>query len=76
MLSVNDYYLGALMASRSMRARAGDDRGMDDGVSKLVYIAGAVALALAVVIFAINVFDDNKEDFNDPEIPAIDSDLP
>jgi len=72
---LNNYYLGAVMALRSLSDRAGDDRGIDDAPAKLIWIAGGVAIAIAAVAFAINVFNDTKDDYQDPVVPAVDGQL-
>lgn len=72
---LNDYYLGAVMALRSLRDHGRDDRGLDDAPAKLLWIAGGVVIAIAAVAFAINVFDQTKDDYQDPEIPAVDGGL-
>ncbi len=72
---LNNYYLGAVMALRSLRDRGSDDRGLDDAPAKLLWIAGGVAIAIAAVAFAINVFDQTKDDYQDPEIPAVNGEL-
>ncbi len=72
---LNNYYLGAVMALRSLRDRSQDDRGLDDAPAKLLWIAGGVVIAIAAVAFAINVFDQTKDDYQDPVIPAVDGEL-
>ena len=72
---LNNYYLGALMALRSLGHHTRDDRGLDDAPAKLLWIAGGVVIAIAAVAFAINVFDQTKDDYQDPEIPAVDGEL-
>ena len=72
---LNNYYLGAVMTLRSLRDRSQDDRGLDDAAAKLLWIAGGVVIAIAAVAFAINVFDQTKDDYQDPVIPAVDGEL-
>lgn len=72
---LNDYYIGARLAARSLHDRTSDDRGLDDAPAKLLWIAGGVAIAIAAVAFAINVFDQTKEDYQDPVVPAVDGGL-
>ena len=74
-MALNDYYLGARLALGSLRDHTSDDRGLDDAPAKLLWIAGGVAIAIAAVAFAINVFDQTKEDYQDPVVPAVDGDL-
>ncbi|MEL6893459.1 MAG: hypothetical protein AAFP84_17840 [Actinomycetota bacterium] len=59
----------------TLRDRLLDDRGLDDAPAKLLWIAAGVAIAIAAVAFAINVFDQTKEDYQDPVVPAVDGDL-
>lgn len=72
---LNNYYLGAVMALRSIHHHTRDDRGLDDAPAKLLWIAGGVVIAIAAVAFAINVFDQTKDDYQDPVIPAVDGEI-
>lgn len=74
-LTLNNYYLGALMALRSLRSHTSDDRGLDDAPAKLLWIAGGVVIAIAAVAFAINVFNQTKDDYQDPVVPAVNGEL-
>jgi hypothetical protein len=71
-MTVNNLYLGMLMTWRSFTDWGRDDRGLDEAPSKLIWIGGGIVIAVAVVAFAINVFNETKEDVEDPVIPAVD----
>jgi len=62
----------ALLASPKVRQRIADDRGIDDSPSKLIWIAGSLAIAVAAVAFAISVFNDTKDDVENPVVPDVD----
>ncbi len=61
-----------LVLSPRVRQRLADDRGIDDSPSKLIWIAGSLAIAVAAVAFAISVFNDTKDDVENPTIPDVD----
>jgi hypothetical protein len=63
---------GVALASPQVRARLADDRGIDDSPSKLIWIAGSLAIAVAAVAFAISVFNDTKDDVENPVVPDVD----
>lgn len=50
--------------------RLADDSGIEDSPTKLLYLAVAVALAIAAGVFIINVFNDAQSSVPDPVAPS------
>ena len=51
-------------------AHLADESGVEDSPSKLIYLAVAVAVAIAAGLFIIGVFNDAQEGVPDPVAPA------
>lgn len=69
LLTIDQAYIGIAMTLRTLRAWAGQEDGLDDSPSKLIWIAAGIALAIAATVFAISVFNDAKNTVPDPVIP-------
>lgn len=50
--------------------RLADDTGVEDSPSKLLYLAVAVAIAIAAGVFIISVFNSAKSGVPDPVAPT------
>ena len=59
-----------LDGGRSLAHRMADDRGVEDSPSKLIFLAVAVAIAIAAGLFIIGVFNDAQDNVPDPVAPA------
>ena len=53
-----------------MWARLSDDSGVEDAPSKLIYLAVAVAVAIAAGVFIISVFNNAQTGVPDPVAPS------
>ena len=51
-------------------ARLADDSGVEDSPSKLIYLAVAVAVAIAAGVFIINTFNTAQTGVPDPVAPS------
>lgn len=51
-------------------AHMADESGVEDSPSKLIYLAVAVAVAIAAGLFVIGVFNDAKDGVPDPVAPS------
>ncbi|MFN3254299.1 MAG: hypothetical protein ACE37B_01260 [Ilumatobacter sp.] len=51
-------------------ARLSDESGVEDAPSKLIYLAVAVAVAIAAGLFIIGVFNDAQTGVPDPVAPS------
>ena len=63
-------YTGLTDASRALGTRLADDSGVEDSPSKLIFLAVAVAIAIAAGLFIIGVFNDAQSNVPDPVAPA------
>lgn len=63
-------YTNVLHASRSAGRRLADESGVEDSPSKLVFLAVAVAIAIAAGLFVIGVFNDAQDGVPDPVAPT------
>ena len=63
-------YTNAIDSARTVWQRLADDSGVEDSPSKLLYLAIAVALAIAAGVFIIGVFNDARDGVPDPVAPA------
>lgn len=63
-------YMHTVDAGRALWNRLADDSGVEDSPSKLIYLAVAVAIAIAAGVFIIGVFNDAKDGVPDPVAPA------
>ena len=48
-----------------------DDRGVEDSPAKMIWIAAAVIIAGLAVAFAMNVFNEAKDNVPTPSVPAV-----
>lgn len=63
-------YTNAIDRARAVWERLADDSGVEDSPSKLLWLAVAVALAIAAGVFIIGVFNDARDGVPDPVAPA------
>ena len=57
-------------SSRALGRRLADDTGVEDSPSKLIFLAVAVAIAIAAGLFVIGVFNDAQSNVPDPVAPS------
>ena len=62
-------YTRLVDASRALGRRLADDSGVEDSPSKLIFLAVAVAIAIAAGLFVIGVFNDAQDNVPDPVAP-------
>jgi hypothetical protein len=55
---------------RALGRRLADDSGVEDSPSKLIFLAVAVAIAIAAGLFIIGVFNDAQDNVPDPVAPS------
>ena len=55
---------------RALGRRLADDAGVEDSPSKLIFLAVAVAIAIAAGLFVIGVFNDAQSNVPDPVAPS------
>ena len=63
-------YLAGADVVRRLWAHCRDESGVEDSPSKLIYLAVAVAVAIAAGVFIIGVFNDAQSGVPDPVAPA------
>ncbi|MDJ0771611.1 MAG: hypothetical protein QNJ12_22690 [Ilumatobacter sp.] len=63
-------YNGVVDAGHRLARRLADDRGVEDSPSKLIFLAVAVAIAIAAGLFIIGVFNDAQDNVPDPVAPS------
>lgn len=56
--------------TRNVGRRLADDTGVEDSPSKLIFLAVAVAIAIAAGLFVIGVFNDAQDNVPDPVAPT------
>lgn len=57
-------------SGRAFGRRLADDAGVEDSPSKLIFLAVAVAIAIAAGLFVIGVFNDAQSNVPDPVAPS------
>lgn len=61
---------GLFDSGRRVGRHLADDRGVEDSPSKLIFLAVAVAIAIAAGLFIVGVFNDAQSNVPDPVAPA------
>lgn len=56
--------------TKTLGRRLTDDRGVEDSPSKLIFLAVAVAVAIAAGLFVVGVFNDAQNNVPDPVAPS------
>lgn len=69
-LMVDEYTAGLMLTLRALRRWLGDDRGLEDSPSKLIYIGLSLAVVTAVGIILWNVLGSAEDKIPDPVIPT------
>ena len=65
-----EYVMALVEGVRWFRQYLADDRGVEDSPSKLIFLAVAVAIAIAAGLFIVGVFNDAQSNVPDPVAPA------
>lgn len=63
-------YTHLVDTTRNVGRRLADDTGVEDSPSKLIFLAVAVAIAIAAGLFVIGVFNDAQDNVPDPVAPT------
>jgi hypothetical protein len=63
-------YTWLVDSGRAVGRRLADDTGVEDSPSKLIFLAVAVAIAIAAGLFVIGVFNDAQSNVPDPVAPS------
>jgi hypothetical protein len=63
-------YTSTIDGAQALWRRLGDDTGVEDSPTKLIYLAIAVAVAIAAGVFIISVFNDAQSGVPDPVAPS------